>query len=131
MPTVRGTMHVTSWDEQTYEERGEGAKLTRASVVMNVTGELAGDAGTVWLMSYRPDGTARFVGLQRVNGTIGDRQGGFVLDSLGEFDGKVAAADVTIVPGSGTAGFAGIRGGGRFEAPMGSEATFLLDYEVE
>jgi hypothetical protein len=127
--TAKGSFEVTSWDEETYEERGS-AKLTRAQVGQRFQGDVAGDGAAQWLMSYRPDGTARFVGLQRVTGEIGGRKGSFVLETIGDFDGSVAKWDASVVEGSGADGLEGLTGGGSFEAPMGSTASFTLDYQL-
>jgi hypothetical protein len=129
--TAKGSFALSSWDEDAYEEFDEGRKLTRATVGQAFTGDIDGEGGVQWLMSYRTDGTARFVGMQRVTGEVGGRRGSFVMETVGEFDGKVAAADWSVVDGSGTEELAGITGNGRFEAPMGSEATFSLDYDLD
>jgi len=127
--TAKGSFDVTSWDEETYEERGS-AKLTRAQVGQRFEGDVAGDGAAQWLMSYRPDGTARFVGLQRVTGDIVGRKGSFVLETIGDFDGSVAKWDASVVEGSGADGLEGLTGRGSFEAPMGSTASFTLEYEL-
>ncbi len=79
-------------------------------------------------MAYQHDGTARFVGLQSVEGSLEGRSGSFVIETIGDFDGRLARGSWTIVPGSATEGLAGLQGEGRFEAPKGPMATFLLDY---
>jgi hypothetical protein len=81
-------------------------------------------------MCYRPDGTADWVGLQRIVGRVGDRSGSFVLTTLGTFDGSRAAGDWSVVPGSGTEELEGLRGTGRIEAPLGGNATYTLEYDV-
>jgi hypothetical protein len=126
-----GTFKIESWDEKTYSEIGDGRKLTQASVTQAFSGDIDGDGAVEWLMCYRPDETADFVGLQRVNGQVGDRSGTFVLQMAGTFDGKVAKADWSVVPGSGTADLDGLRGKGEFSAPLGGEPSITLDYEVE
>jgi hypothetical protein len=128
MTTATGTFAVQGWDEQTYEEREGGAKLTRATVTLGFAGALEGDGAVQWLMAYRPDGTAAFVGLQRVNGSLGGRDGSFVLADTGAFEGGVARGTWTIVSGSGEGGLAGISGSGGFEA--GKDATYTLDYDL-
>ncbi len=128
--TVKGSFQNTSWDEDTVEELHGGAKLTRASVTQDFTGDIEGDGAVQWLMAYRADGTAHFVGLQRVRATIADRSGTFVLETIGEFDGKVASWTATVVPGSGTRDLGDLSGEGRFEAPMGSTADFELSLDV-
>jgi hypothetical protein len=119
---------VESWDEQTYAELDEGGKLSRASVTQAFSGDIEGQGSVEWLMCYRADGTASFVGLQRVAGRLGDRSGSFVVETVGTFDGRVASADMSVVPGSGTDGLRGLRGSGRFDAPHAAPASFSLDY---
>ena len=81
-------------------------------------------------MCYRPDDTADFVGLQRVDGRLGERSGSFVMRTAGTFDGKEARGELTVVPGSGTGELGDLNGSGEFRAPLGSAASVTLDYEV-
>src|SRR3954469_8576661 len=124
-----GTWKIRSWDEQPVHE--DGARLTRASVEQAFSGDIEGEGSVEWLMCYREDQTADFVGLQRVAGQLGDRSGSIVLRTVGTFDGDEARAEWTVVPGSGSDGLAGLRGTGGFTAPHGGEATVTLDYEFE
>jgi hypothetical protein len=88
-------------------------------------------AGAVeWLMCYQPDGNARFVGWQRVDGSVAGAEGSFVLATTGDFDGGKAVGRWTVVAGSGTGALTGLTGSGRFEAPHGPTATFTLDYDL-
>ena len=96
----------------------------------NFDGAVVGDGAVEWLMSYRNDGTARFVGLQLVRGTVEDRKGTFVLETAGDFDGTQATWKATVVPGSGTGDLEGLRGKAKFGAPKGPKATFDFDYEL-
>jgi Protein of unknown function (DUF3224) len=129
--SASGQFKLESWDEQTYAEFDEGGKLTRASVTQTFSGDIEGDGAVEWLMCYRPDETADFVGLQRVTGQVGERSGTFVLRTDGSFDGRVAKGDWFVVPGSGTGELRGLRGKGGFNAPLGPEATVTLDYDFE
>jgi Protein of unknown function (DUF3224) len=129
MTKAKGSFEVTSWHEDTYEELDGGGKLTRASVEQTFTGDISGDGAVQWLMCYRSDGTARFVGLQRVTGSVGDRTGSFMLETAGEFDGNEAKGSWSVVAGTGTAGLESLRGAGMFRAPRGPKASFELDYE--
>ncbi|MBV8949236.1 MAG: DUF3224 domain-containing protein, partial [Actinobacteria bacterium] len=84
-----------------------------------------------WLMAYRTDGTARFLGFQRVTGRIGDRRGSFVLETRGAFDGKTATWEAEVLPTSGSDELETLSGSGSFSAPLGSRATFELEYDVD
>ena len=123
---VRGTFKIDAWDEQPYAD-----KLSRAQVKATYSGDIEGQGETEWLMCYREDKTADFVGFQRIVGSIGERSGSFVFESTGAFDGKEAAGPITIVQGSGTGDLAGITGSGTFSAPMGGEPSVSLDYDFE
>jgi hypothetical protein len=125
-----GTFEVTAWDEKPYLEMADGRKLTRASVTQRFSGDIEGEGSVEWLMFYREDGTASFVGMQHVVGKIGGRSGSFVLETSGSYDGKTARASWSIVPGSGTNGLNGLRGSGTYVAGHGSTAEITLEYEL-
>jgi hypothetical protein len=128
MATLNGAFKVASWNEDAYDERN-GQRLTKASVTQRFEGDIAGEGAAQWLMAYRPDGTARFVGLQLVDGTMAGKRGTFVLETAGEFDGRVARWEASVVPGSSTGELPRLTGAGRFEAPLGSEASYELELE--
>lgn len=126
--TAKGEFKIDTWDEKTVIELGPGAKLTEAKVTQKFTGDLGGDGTVTWVMCYVNERSARFVGMQHVVGTLGDRTGGFVMETAGDFDGTTARWHASIVPGSGTGALSGIQGEGSFEAPHGPKATYQIDY---
>lgn len=127
-----GTFKIQSWDERRYAEIDGGRKLTQASVRQAFAGDLEGEGAVEWLMCYRPDETADFVGLQRVVGELAGRSGGFVmLQTEGTFDGREARGRLSVVPDSGTGDLAGLRGAGEFRAPHGGQPTLTLEYDFE
>jgi hypothetical protein len=130
MTKASGTFDVASWDEKSYQDLDGGSKLTLASVTQKFGGDIVGEGAARWLMFYRDDGTARFVGLQRVTGTIGTRTGTFVLETAGDFDGKTATWNALVVPGSATGQLEGLSGKGTFGAPHGPTASFELQYNL-
>jgi hypothetical protein len=127
MTACTGEFSIAGWDEDTYAEPGPERRLTEAKVSQQFTGDIAGTGEVRWLMSYDPDGTAVFVGLQQVDGTIDGREGSVVLQTTGTFDGTVASGSWAVVAGSGTGGLEGMTGEGGFEAPMGDTPTYTLD----
>jgi hypothetical protein len=131
MTKAKGSFEVAGGTEDTFEERDAGAKLTRASGTQKFSGDVQGDGAVDWLMSYRKDGTATFVGLQRVTGTLGKRKGSFVISAAGEYNGKTSTATWTVVKGMGTGELAKLRGTGKFKAGPGPKATYELDYELK
>jgi Protein of unknown function (DUF3224) len=124
--TARATFEVKSWDEQPFDEGVGVAKLTRAVVTKEYSGEVTGSSTTETLMAYESDGTASFIGLERIRGTVDGKRGSIVIQHVGAFDGKAATATLTVV--SGTDELRGATGTGRFLAdPAGSVE---LDVEV-
>jgi hypothetical protein len=122
------TFQITKWDEKPYHE-GEGEpKLTRASVTKTFSGDLEGEAFLEYLIVHRGDGTAAYVGMERVKGKLGRKSGTFVLEHRGTYGADGARAICRIVPGSGTGELAGLQGEGEFAA-QGREAPFTLDYD--
>jgi Protein of unknown function (DUF3224) len=132
MRHAASTFKIESWEEKPYAEIEGGRKLTKASVKQALSGDIEGEAAVEWLMCYRPDQTADFVGLQRISGQLGERSGSFVVvQSAGTFDGTEARASISVVPDSGTGDLSGLRGTGELSAPQGGEYSLTLEYEFE
>ena len=121
---------ITSWDEKPYSEGLGLPKLTRASVVKALTGDIEGESQSEYLMMYREDGSASFVGLERVVGRIGEKSGTFVLQRSGAFESGQAKESYTVVSGSATGELAGLRGEGSSDVGHGLEHPFSLHYEL-
>lgn len=121
---------IKSWDEKPYSEGNELPKLTRAGVIKAYTGDIEGDAHVEYLMMYRRDGTATFVGLERVVGRIGDKAGTFVLQRTGVFQGGQAKESYSVIPGSATGDLHGLLGEGTSDVGHGMEHPFTLSYEL-
>lgn len=133
---AKGTFEIKSWDEKTWEGKSwnevTGAKLTHARVTTVLHGDIEGEATAQSLMVYRDDGTASYVGLERVVGQIGNRSGSFVWQSEGTFAEGAANTTWTVVPGSGTGDLTGLRGEGRYTAHHGQQPVpFTFDYDFE
>ena len=121
---------IKSWDEKPYSE-GEGLpKLTRASVIKAFTGDIEGEGQVEYLMMYRGDGSATFVGLERVVGRIGDKSGTFVLQRVGVFENGEAKESYSVVSGSATGELLGLRGEGTTAVGHGLDHPFSLSYEL-
>jgi hypothetical protein len=122
---------IKSWDEKPYSEGPNLPKLTRASVTKTFTGDLEGEGHVEYLMMYRSDGSATFVGLERIDGRIGDKTGSFVLQRTGAFEGGLAKETYSVVPGSATGDLRGLAGDGSSTVGHGMEHPFVLSYELE
>ena len=127
--TASARFAIKSWDEKPYSEGPDLPKLTRASVTKTFTGDVEGVGQVEYLMMYRADGSAAFVGLERVTGRIGGRSGSFVLERSGVFENGLAKEAYTVVPGSGTGELGGLVGDGSTSVGHGMEHPFELSYE--
>jgi hypothetical protein len=127
--TANARFAIKSWDEKPYSEGQDLPKMTRASVTKTFTGDIAGDSQVEYLMIYRSDGTATFVGLERITGRIGNRTGSFVLQRIGVFEGGQAKESYSVVPGSATGDLRGMLGEGTSSVGHGMEHPFVLTYD--
>jgi len=128
--TANSRFAIKRWDEKPYNEGQDLAKLTRASVSKTYTGDIIGEGHVEYLMMYRSDGSATFVGLERVVGQLAGKTGSFVLQRTGVFEGGLAKESYSVVAGSGTGELSGLRGDGRSAVGHGLEHPFSLDYEL-
>ncbi len=130
MTTATGSFEVTSGSDDALDALPDEIRVSHATGRQRFSGDIEGDGAIDWLMLYRPDGSARFVGLQRIVGSIGGRSGSVVIEAVGDHDGSSSRADWTIVEGSGSGALTGIRGTGTFVAPGGPSGTYVLDYQL-
>jgi hypothetical protein len=79
----------------------------------------------------RQPGTASFVGIERVSGSIAGRTGTFVLQGLVTLTRNRVTGRWSVVSGSGTGDLAGLRGDGGFTAELGQGADITLDHWFE
>ena len=68
MATAAGSFKVLSGGEDVYDELEGGIRLTHATGRQAFSGDIDADGSVHWLMLYRGDRTAQFVGLQRITG---------------------------------------------------------------
>jgi hypothetical protein len=121
---------IKSWDEQPYGEGQDMPRLTQARVTKTYAGDVEGEGQVAYLMMYRSDGSATFVGLERIAGRLGGRTGSFVLQRTGVFESGQAKEAYFVIPGSATGELEGLRGEGTSAVGHGAEHPFTLDYEL-
>jgi hypothetical protein len=121
---------IGSWDEKPYSVGPDMPKLTRASVTKSYTGDIEGEGQVEYLMMYRGDGSASFVGLERVVGRIAGKAGAFVLQRTGVFESGQAKESYSVIPGSATGELRGLQGEGRSALGHGTKYPFTLSYDL-
>jgi uncharacterized protein DUF3224 len=130
--TGRAEAHieVSAWQPERIDEGPDGGpQLFRIVVGESFTGELVATGHAEMLQVLAADGSASFVAVERVTGTLAGRSGSFVLQDRGtlDADGGVSG-EWFVVPGSGTGELTGLGGEGGFTAAVGQHATAWLDY---
>lgn len=113
---------VKSWSETPFHEMPEAGKLSRASIVNTLSGALEGLGTLEYLFVYpiTPTDDVLFSGYERIVGQIGALQGSFVIKHEGIYSAATGVnGSLTIVAGSGSDDFFGIRGQGNIIAKAG------------
>ena len=128
--TANARFEIKNWDEKPYSEAEGLPRLTRASVTKAYTGDIEGEGKVEYLMMYLSDGSATFVGLERITGRIGGQAGTFVLQRTGVFEGGMAKEHYTIIAGSPTGELQGLEGEGDSAVGHGMAHPFSLSYEL-
>ena len=126
--TIAATFDVTAWDEHQFDRHAGTGKLTRAKVNKSYHGDISADSLTEWLMSYSDDGTACFVGLERIIGTVGEREGTLVVQHVGRFEDGAATAELTVVGGACSGELHGVTGSGTFVADPAGKVSLQLSF---
>jgi hypothetical protein len=126
-----GSISVHEYEPAAYDEPAEGPALTRIRVQESFSGDISGEGVVEFLQAAGADGSASFVGIERVTGTLGGRTGTFLLQDAGTVQGSIVSGDWFVIPGSGTGQLAGLRGEGGFRANLGENAQVHLDYWFE
>jgi hypothetical protein len=122
---------VRKYEPAAYDSPAEGLVLTRIHVQESFAGDISGEGAVEFLQAARADGSASFVGIERVTGTVGGREGTFLLQDAGTVRDGIVSGDWFVIPGSGTGQLAGLRGEGGFRANLGEGAQVHLDYWFE
>lgn len=105
-----GTFQIQMTGEPPYAT-DDGVALARAVFTKQFTGDLVGDGRVEFLGARTPvDGSAGYVALERIAGTLGGRAGSFCTIHHGVMDRGARQLTITIVPDSGTGALTGLRG---------------------
>jgi hypothetical protein len=110
MPRIEGTFTITTHAEPPFET-SDGVVLGRLSFSKQFVGPLTASS-TVWMTYARTptEGSAGYVAIERVVGSIEDRNGSFILQHTGTMDRGSSSLSVTVVPDSATEQLIGLRG---------------------
>lgn len=131
--TALATIQITDWQEEIYdveEGQSDGVRLSRATVKQTYSGAIEGESTVDHLMIYHSDGSADFVGQERIVGNVDERSGSLVLRHAGRYADGVANNRVEVVPGSGTGGLKGLEGWLQYAAGHGRTMEIEFNYNI-
>ena len=118
-PTQKGatvTAHATGTFEvkvtpQPSEDKTDDATLGRMTIEKQIHGDLEAISKGQMLTAGTPvKGSAGYVAIERVSGTLHGRTGTFILQHTGTMNRGVPGLVITVVPDSGTEQLAGLAG---------------------
>jgi hypothetical protein len=105
-----GTFEV-KLSPQVMDEQAEGAPLGRMSIDKQFHGDLeASSKGQMLSAGTNVKGSAGYVAIERVTGTLHGRSGSFVLQHNGIMNRGAPQLTITVVPDSGTDELVGLAG---------------------
>ncbi len=94
-----------------FEGQPEGTTLGRMSIDKQISGDLdASTRGQMLSAMTATKGSAGYVAIERVEGTLHGKTGSFVLQHTGTINRGEPSLSVTVVPDSATGQLAGLRG---------------------
>jgi hypothetical protein len=126
-----GRTTVKTYQPTVFDEVPGAPTLSDVRLTETFTGDIAGEGVAHVVQSARADGTASFAGIERVRGSIGGKQGTFLLQVHGTVVAKQMKAEWFVVPDSGSGELKGLRGEGGFTAELGQHGEIWLDYQID
>ncbi|MEO8065140.1 MAG: DUF3224 domain-containing protein [Pseudomonadota bacterium] len=110
MKTAKGSFEVTVQPLPNVEVSGD-AMLGRFLLTKKFSGDLVAEArGQMLSAGTTTQGSAGYVAIDQVTGTLDGRVGSFVLQHSGTMNRGAPGLSITVVPDSGTGGLAGLAG---------------------
>jgi hypothetical protein len=111
MPSVAKGTFTVEMKPQAEPSTAQGVSIGRMSLDKRFEGDLVATGKGEILTAMTPvKGSAGYVAIERVTGTLHGRKGSFVFQHSGSMDRGTQRLSITVVPASGTDDLAGISG---------------------
>jgi Protein of unknown function (DUF3224) len=131
MPKVDGLFEVKVLPQKPDNPCAEAAQLGRMSLDKQFHGALeASSNGEMLSVMTETKGSAGYVAIERVTGTLEGRTGSFVLQHNATMNRGVPNLKIIVVPDSGTGDLTGIRGTMDIRIEAGGKHFYDFDYEL-
>jgi len=112
------------------EDQAEGSSLGRRSIDKQFHGDLeAVSKGQMLTAGTSVKGSAAYVAIERISGTLHGRRGSFILQHNGTLDRGAAQQSVTVVPDSGSGELQGLAGTMTIAIAEGKH-SYTFDYTL-
>jgi hypothetical protein len=129
MPQATGTFEV-KLAPQALANADAGPLMGRLSINKTFSGDLqATSLGEMLSAGTAVKGSAGYVAIERVTGTLHGKRGSFVLQHSGSMNRGVPQLTVSVVPDSGTDELAGLSGTLGIQIADGRH-SYVMDYEI-
>ena len=111
-------------------EEGDTSGVGRLLLDKQFTGDLAGSSkGQMLAISSAVEGSAGYVAMEQVTGTLQGKSGGFALQHFGTMTRGAPELNVMVVPDSGTGELAGLSGKMQIIIAEGKH-SYEFEYEL-
>ena len=119
-----------TFDVKMVPQADDTADVGRMTLDKTFHGDLeASSIGQMIAVRTRTEGSAGYVAMERVTGTLGGKKGSFALQHFGTMNRGKQHLRIEIVPDSGTDGLAGISGTLDIIIEKGAH-SYVLDYTL-
>jgi len=130
MQQIKGPFDVKRTAMESVDAGGDAA-FGRIRFEKRFHGELDATSVVEMLSAGNPtSGSAGYVAVEHVIGSLAGRRGGFMLQHNGVMDRGEASLTVTVVPDSGTDELTGLRGRLHIDIAEGGAHFYLFDYTL-
>lgn len=116
---------------QPADDYADGTALGRLTLDKSFHGDLeATSRGQMLTGMSSVKGSAGYVAIERVTGTLGGKRGSFILQHTGTMDRGAPQLVITVVPDSGTDDLVGLRGTMTIDVAAGGAHSYDFDYTL-
>lgn len=129
MTRAEGTFTIDRFDAEPPYDDQDGVKLARAHITKTFAGDLVGNSETD-IITVHTENPAAYAGIERFEGMMRGRKGGFVLQHNAAGEKGVPWMTWKIVETTGTGELAGIRGAGQIIIGSDGSHSYSLDYDL-
>lgn len=130
MDIAKGTFEISLGPTDTAPAEGGGV-IDRFVLDKAYTGDLAAHGrGQMLASTTATDGSAGYVAMEHIEGSLAGMHGGFVVQHVGIMDRGDPNLRVQIIPDSGTGGLVGIVGTLEIEVADDGTHSYTLSYET-